>query len=384
MNKHPDTAARAEHPPQYTGATTEIQGQRKRAANIIQAISQPVSDLSQEEIMIVQPRRRPIPVTPNRAAIKHMHTVSHRHRYSSFYCRVNGSPGIWHGHSNRSNGHRLNDLQSSASPASVTASRGSLARIRGAINQVIDVLVPPQCLRCGALVDTPGTLCTECWPRLQFIAAPLCIACGVPFEVDLGDEALCAECIRERPAYGSARAAIVYDENSRGLILAFKHGDRTDAAPAYGRWMARAGAEVLAGADALVPVPVHWTRLFARRYNQAALLAQAVGRTANLPVYPDVLLRRKRTPKLGTLGPSARRRVIKGAISIHTRRASLVADQQIVLVDDVHTTGSTIAECTRALLRAGAKGVDVLTLARTVRADIGGFRTVGDGLRRGR
>lgn len=148
--------------------------------------------------------------------------------------------------------------------------------------------------------------------------------------------------------------------------------------------MARAGAEVLAGADALVPVPVHWTRLFARRYNQAALLAQAVGRTANLPVYPDVLLRRKRTPKLGTLGPSARRRVIKGAISIHTRRASLVADQQIVLVDDVHTTGSTIAECTRALLRAGAKGVDVLTLARTVRADIGGFRTVGDGLRRGR
>lgn len=231
------------------------------------------------------------------------------------------------------------------------------------------MIVPPQCLRCGELVAVPGTLCGECWPRLRFIAAPMCDACGAPFELDLGPNALCGECVRQRPAYGRARAAFIYDDASRGLILGFKHGDRTDAAPAFGRWMARAGAAVLAGADVLVPVPIHWTRLFARRYNQAALLAHAVGWTTGLPTLADALVRRKRTPKLGNLGPSARRRTVQGAIAAHRGRAAAIAGQRVVLIDDVHTTGATLAVCTRALLQAGAAAVDVVTLARTVRTD---------------
>lgn len=254
-------------------------------------------------------------------------------------------------------------------PVAEAGSADALAQLRRWCTQLIDVIVPPQCLRCGELVDVPGTLCGDCWPRVRFIAAPLCEACGTPFEIDLGDGALCGDCARHRPDYGQARAAFIYDDTSRGLILGFKHGDRTDAAPAFGRWMARAGADVLIGADVLVPVPIHWTRLFARRYNQAALLAHAVGRVAGLPTVPDALVRRKRTPKLGALGPSARRRTVQGAIAVHRGRAAAIAGRQVVLIDDVHTTGATLAVCTRALLQAGAAAVGVVTLARTVRAD---------------
>lgn len=256
-------------------------------------------------------------------------------------------------------------------PAAEAGSADALAVLRAWCTQVIDVIVPPQCLMCGELVDVPGTLCGDCWPQLRFIAGPLCEACGTPFGIDPGEGALCGDCARRRPDYGQARAAFIYDEASRGLILGFKHGDRTDAAPAFGRWMARAGAALLAGADVLVPVPIHWTRLFARRYNQAALLAHAVGTAAGVPTLPDALVRRKRTPKLGALGPGARRRVVQGAIAFSRGRAAAIAGRRVVLIDDVHTTGATLAVCTRALLQAGAARVDVVTLARTVRADAG-------------
>lgn len=237
--------------------------------------------------------------------------------------------------------------------------------------RAVDVLMPPQCLRCGALVERTGTLCATCWPALRFIDGPVCAVCGVPFEVDLGPGAVCGQCAGNSPAYGCARAAVVYDEGSKGLILGLKHADRTDAAPAFGRWMARAGSRLLADADLLAPVPLHWTRLFARRYNQAALLAYAVGRVAQVEVAPDLLIRRRRTPRLGHMGPAARRRVVQGAIHVHPRRVERVEGRRIVLIDDVQTTGATLAACARALVATGAAGVDVLTFARTVRADPG-------------
>lgn len=242
-------------------------------------------------------------------------------------------------------------------------------RIRRWGQGIVDVLLPRQCLRCHVPVDGAGVLCADCWSRLRFLEDPVCAACGVPFAFDAGAGALCGECIRERPVYDRARAALVYDDGSRPLILAFKNGDRTDAAPVFGRWMARAGTELLAAAEVITVVPLHWTRLLARKYNQAALLAHAVGRTAGLPVVPDVLVRRRRTAKLGTLGPTARRAAVKGAIAVHSRRSGRIADRRVLLIDDVHTTGATLAACSRALLEAGAAGIDVLTLARTMRSD---------------
>ena len=175
---------------------------------------------------------------------------------------------------------------------------------------------------------------------------------------------MCAECARETRSWDRARAVLRYDKNSRHLVLALKHGDRTHLAAAFGRWMHRVGGEVLTGADLLVPVPLHWTRLLQRRYNQAALLAQAISSAGGPPVAVDWLVRRRRTPPQGRLGPVARNRNVRAAFAMRAGRN--VAGRQVVIVDDVMTTGATIEECARVLRRAGARSIGALTLARSV------------------
>ena len=181
----------------------------------------------------------------------------------------------------------------------------------------------------------------------------------------MDEGALCADCARQRRSWDRARAALRYDRNSRHLVLGLKHGDRTHVAGAFGRWMHRAGSEVLAGADLLVPVPLHWTRLFQRRYNQAALLAQAVHAAGGPPVAADWLIRRRRTPSQGHLGPAARERNVRAAFAVRAGRS--FRGKRIVIVDDVMTTGATVEECARVMKRAGAAFVGVLTLARALR-----------------
>jgi len=245
-----------------------------------------------------------------------------------------------------------------------------LGSLRRAGARALDAVLPPRCLRCGVTVEAVGALCAACWGTMAFLGPPCCACCGYPFEFDPGPGALCGACTRAHPAYGRARAVLRYDDASRELILAFKHADRTDGAPAYGAWLARAGGELLADAELIAPVPLHWSRLFARRYNQAALLAWALGRQSGIPVLPDLLHRRRRTPSQGRLSATARRRNVAGAFSVRLPRRPEIAGRRVLLVDDVLTTGATAEACARVLLREGAAAVDVLTLARVVRPNV--------------
>lgn len=230
---------------------------------------------------------------------------------------------------------------------------------------VVDGVLPPRCLACGELVGEPDALCGRCWGGITFFAPPWCMACGLPFPHPMGEEALCGACAGERRSWDRARAVLRYDKNSRRLVLGLKHGDRTHLAGAFGRWMHRAGSEVLADADILVPVPLHWTRLFQRRYNQAALLAHAIRSAGGPEVAADWLVRRRRTPAQGHLGPAARERNVRSAFAM--RAGCNVDGKRVVIVDDVITTGATVEECARVLKGAGAASIGILVLARALR-----------------
>lgn len=239
-----------------------------------------------------------------------------------------------------------------------------IAGLGWAARRVLDALLPPRCLACGGLSETPGALCARCWEAVSFLTAPFCAQCGRPFDVDPGPAALCGACVADPPAFARARAVMRYDDASKGLILRFKHADKTAAAPFFARWMARAGADLLAEADLLMPVPLHRWRLFHRRYNQAALLANALSRLSGVACRPDGLLRVRHTAPQGTKGRRERRGNVRGAFRLRPRVA--VEGRRVLLVDDVLTTGATIEECAGVLLDGGAAAVDVLTLARVV------------------
>lgn len=231
----------------------------------------------------------------------------------------------------------------------------------------IGAVLPPRCLGCGAVVDTQGTLCAPCWSSMNFLGSPQCACCGIPFEVEAGETALCGACLRRPPEFDRARAVFRYDDNSRHLIIGFKHSDRTHGAPAFGKWMARAGAALLAEADLIAPVPLHWTRLFGRRYNQAALLAQAVARETAVPMILDLLIRKRRTPMQVRFNVGERHRNMRGAFAVDPRYVVRVTGRRVLLFDDVFTTGATVGACASTLRKAGAAAVDVLALARVVR-----------------
>lgn len=241
----------------------------------------------------------------------------------------------------------------------------ALKRTGGAL---LDLVLPPRCIACGEEVEAVNALCVACWRKVTFLGEPCCACCGLPFAHELGPGALCGACAEAPPTYNRARSALRYDDGSRGLILAFKHGDRLHGAPAFGEWMRRAGAALLADADLLMPVPLHWTRLLYRRYNQAALLAYAIHRAGGPRVAPDWLIRRRRTPSQGEFGPEGRLRNVRSAFGL--KRGKSVRDLKVVLVDDVLTTGATLEECARVLKRAEAARVDALALARSLRVSV--------------
>ncbi len=242
--------------------------------------------------------------------------------------------------------------------------------------QAIDLVLPARCPMTGENVEDQGMLSGQAWRRLNFIAAPYCQHCGMPFSYDTQAQSsqstqeqnlLCMRCVEKKPVYDTARSALIYDDASRDLILGFKHGDKTYLVKSFAMWMQMAGREFLPHADVLIPVPLHFARLRMRRYNQSSILAYELGKIAQIPCLPDVLMRVRSTPPQGHLDIKERHKNVRKAFAVRNKRSNEIKGKTLVLIDDVYTTGATINECTKTLLSAGAKAVHILTLARVVK-----------------
>ena len=261
-----------------------------------------------------------------------------------------------------------------ARPSRINAASIGSALV-GAAKGLADALVPATCLCCERRVVAAGTACPECWCELRFIERPYCEVLGTPFTYDLGPGALSAEVIAAPPPFQRARAPLAYEGAAIRLVTALKFADRTDLAPWMARWMWRAAhdyrpteGEGRQGAGpVLVPVPLHRARMVQRSTNQAGELTRALARLSGFDHRPDWLVRPKHTrPQVG-LGREARIRNMAGAFAVPETARSDLQGRRVVLVDDVFTTGATLAACARVLKRGGARHVDCLTFARVVK-----------------
>jgi ComF family protein len=229
----------------------------------------------------------------------------------------------------------------------------------------LDLLIPLRCVKCGGLLDQGQGLCAGCWLSIPFITKPFCACCGLPFGFEIEDGALCGGCSQNLPFYTKARSVFVYTGESKDLILKFKHTDAIHTAPIFAAWM----APLLEPIDnsLCLPVPLHWTRLFMRTYNQAALLAREIAKVNHSLYAPSLLIRKRRTPPQGQLSKKKRHMNIAQAFAVPESKKQELANKTVILVDDVFTTGATLNACAKTLLKAGAKEVQALTLGRVAR-----------------
>ena len=236
----------------------------------------------------------------------------------------------------------------------------------------LNLLTPPRCPVTQEVVAAPGDLDPAGWAALSFIDEPFCPRCSVPFATNYGEGVLCPSCIAAPPSFDRARAALVFDQNSRPLISGFKFSDRTELAGVFAKWMVRAGKDLLSPNCIITPTPLHWKRLAGRRFNQSAMLAQSVGAATGRRVLLQALKRTRATPpQRESPSVDARRRNVAGAFEVRSQYAEPIKDAHIVLIDDVLTSGATLSACARALRQAGAARIDALVLARVVKGDVG-------------
>ena len=239
----------------------------------------------------------------------------------------------------------------------------------GKFQTALRLVYPPRCLGCGGLVEREFGLCAECWRNTAFIGGLVCDLCGVPLPGEAApDEAVhCDDCMRIARPWARGRAALLYRDTGRRLVLALKHGDRQDVAQPAAGWMARAAAPILTPDMLIAPVPLHWTRMLRRRYNQSALLSAAVAKSTGLAHCPDLLTRHRRTRSLDGAGRDMRFATLDGAIRVTRGRRHRLVARDVLIVDDVMTSGATLAACAEACLAAGAGRVFVLILARVAK-----------------
>lgn len=232
---------------------------------------------------------------------------------------------------------------------------------------MLHAVFPPECLGCAARVEDAFAICGSCWADTPFILGAACDLCGtgLPGQTPAeGEVLICAECQRVPRAWDHGRAVFSYEGVGRKLVLSLKHGDRTDIARAAGPWLARAAHDLVQDNSLLVPVPLHWTRLAKRRFNQSALLAWSLARHCDAEVEPQALLRLRPTPTQEGRSFDARYQNVDEAIIPHPRKGEAMKGRSVVLIDDVMTSGATLAIATEACRQAGAAKVCVLALAR--------------------
>lgn len=267
----------------------------------------------------------------------------------------------------------MNDLRTTAATSRTFSSLGQweplrygAALLRSSLRGAIGIVYPPSCIACQTATGEAQALCPACWGGIGFIERPYCERLGTPFAVDLGEGLVSPAAIADPPVFARARAVCRFDGTARELVHRLKYGDRTDLALTLGRMMTQAGRELLPDAGVIVPVPLHRTRLWSRRFNQAAALAQVVARQTGVPFAPLALARVKRTRQQVGLTRAQRAENLQGAFRVPAGTRPRIEGRRILLVDDVLTTGATANAAARALLRAGASAVDLLTFARVV------------------
>lgn len=236
------------------------------------------------------------------------------------------------------------------------------------LQTLVGLLYPPRCLGCGQNVDSDFGLCGACWRDTPFIGGTVCESCGIPLpgEPD-GFRIDCDDCLATPRPWDMGRAALLYKDGARRLVLALKHADRQDIARPAGAWMARAARPILQPEMLVAPIPLHWSRQLRRRYNQSALLSAAVARELGLAHCPDLLQRQRATPTLDGRSAAQRSATLTGAIRAHPRRRHLLAGRGVLVVDDVMTSGATFAAAANAAHAAGAARVCVVAMARVAK-----------------
>lgn len=252
----------------------------------------------------------------------------------------------------------------------LTALRGAmLAGIRSSTAGLVQTVFPPRCIACGEAVSSDFGLCGACWRDTQFIAGLRCECCGAPLPGDGEGEGAqrCDDCLAQPRNWSRGRAAFVYGGAGRQMVLALKHGDRLDLVGPMGQWLAQAAGPLLEPGMVIAPIPLHRLRLIKRKFNQSALLSQQVAKRAGLEHIPDLFERPRATPSQEGRSREERFANLEGAIRVTPRRAEAIRGRDLLIVDDVMTSGATFAAATEAALAAGARRINVLALARVAK-----------------